>query len=166
MISSLHPFVLLQMPLLSFVLWLRIIPLYIYVSYFLYPFINQWAFWLFPALAILNSAVVNIEVHVSFPATVFPGYTQRSEVTKSSGGFIFRFLRNIHTELHSMCALSRFSHVWLFVSPWTVAHQAPLFMRFPNKNTGVGCHALLQGIFLTQGLNLHLLGLLHWQVGS
>ena len=28
---------------------------------------------------------------------------------------------------------------------------------FPGKNTGVGCHALLQGIFLTQGLNLHLL---------
>ena len=24
----------------------------------------------------------------------------------------------------------------------------------PGKNTGVGCHALLQGIFLTQGLNL------------
>ena len=30
----------------------------------------------------------------------------------------------------------------------------------------MGCHALLQGIFLTQGLNLHLLPLLHWQVGS
>ena len=29
----------------------------------------------------------------------------------------------------------------------------------------MGCHALLQGIFLTQGSNLHLLGLLYWQVG-
>ena len=28
------------------------------------------------------------------------------------------------------------------------------------------CHALLQGIFLIQGLNPHLLCLLHWQVGS
>ena len=27
----------------------------------------------------------------------------------------------------------------------------------PSKNTGVGCHALLQGIFLTQGLNQGLL---------
>ena len=35
-----------------------------------------------------------------------------------------------------------------------------------GKNTGMGCHSLLQGIFLTQGLNLHLLHLLHWQVGS
>ena len=36
----------------------------------------------------------------------------------------------------------------------------------PGKNTGVGCHALLQGIFLTKGSNTHLLSLLHWQVGS
>ena len=36
----------------------------------------------------------------------------------------------------------------------------------PDMNTGVGCHALLQGIFPTQGLNPRLLGLLHWQVGS
>ena len=34
---------------------------------------------------------------------------------------------------------------------------------FPGKNTGVGCHFLLQGIFLTQGMNLHLLRLLHCQ---
>ena len=32
---------------------------------------------------------------------------------------------------------------------------------FPDKNTGVGCHALLQGIFWTQELNLCLLHLLH-----
>ena len=30
----------------------------------------------------------------------------------------------------------------------------------------MGCYALLQGIFLTQGLNPHLLSLLHWQVDS
>ena len=37
---------------------------------------------------------------------------------------------------------------------------------FPGKNTGVHSHFLLQGIFLTQGSNLRLLYLLHWQVGS
>ena len=36
----------------------------------------------------------------------------------------------------------------------------------PVKNTRMGCHVLLQGIFLTQGSNQHLLCLLHWQVGS
>ena len=35
-----------------------------------------------------------------------------------------------------------------------------------GKNTGVGCHAFLQGIFPTQGSNPHLLHLLHWQAGS
>ena len=30
----------------------------------------------------------------------------------------------------------------------------------------MGCHFLLQGIFLTRGSNLHLLRLLHWQAGS
>ena len=46
--------------------------------------------------------------------------------------------------------------------PGTIACQAPLSMRL-GINPGVGCHALLQGIFPTQGLTLHLL---HWQAGS
>ena len=62
--------------------------------------------------------------------------------------------------------LSHFSHVQLFVTLWTVAHQAPLSMVFSSKNTGVGCHLLLQGIFPTQGSNQSLLRLLHWRVGS
>ena len=53
-----------------------------------------------------------------------------------------------------VCVPSHFSCVQLFATPRTVAHQAPLSMGdSPVKNTGVGCHALLQGIFPTQGLN-------------
>ena len=45
-----------------------------------------------------------------------------------------------------------------FATPWTIACQAPPPMGFfSGKNTGVGCHFLLQGIFLTQGSNLGLL---------
>ena len=33
----------------------------------------------------------------------------------------------------------------------------------PGKNTGLGCHAILQGIFLTQGSNPRLLHLLHFR---
>ena len=36
----------------------------------------------------------------------------------------------------------------------------------PGKNTGVGCHSLLQGVAATQGLSLSLLRLLRWQVDS
>ena len=43
------------------------------------------------------------------------------------------------------------------MTPWTVAHQAPLSMGFPSKNIGVGCHFFLQGIFPRQRSNLGLL---------
>ena len=52
---------------------------------------------------------------------------------------------------------------WLCVTPWTVAHQAPCPWDPPGKNTGVGCHSLLQGIFPIQGLNPCLL---HGEVDS
>ena len=38
--------------------------------------------------------------------------------------------------------------------------------NFPDKNTGVGCHFLFQGIFPTQGSNSRLLCPLHWQADS
>ena len=44
------------------------------------------------------------------------------------------------------------SHVRLFATPWTAAHQAPPPMGFSRQE----CHFLLLGIFLTQGLNLGL----------
>jgi len=64
--------------------------------------------------------------------------------------------------------LSLLSSVWLFATLWTVAHRERLPSPWDSsgKNTGVGCHAFLLGIFLTQVSNLHLLCLLHWQAGS
>ena len=68
---------------------------------------------------------------------------------------------NTHTLL--LCSCSVLSTL---CNPWTVALQAPLSMGFSSKNTGVGCHFLLQGIFLTQGLKLCLLHPPHWQADS
>ena len=71
-------------------------------------------------------------------------------------------------EMSVLCA-----HVWYVASvvsnsltPWTAAHQAPLSVGFSRQEHWSGCHALLQGIFLTQGSNLHLLCLWHWQAHS
>ena len=50
-----------------------------------------------------------------------------------------------------------------FATPWTVARQVT--WDFPGKSTGVCCRFLLQ-IFPSQGWNLGLLHLLHWQSGS
>ena len=44
--------------------------------------------------------------------------------------------------------------------------SSSVYADSPGKNIGVGFHALLQGIFLTQGLNPRLLCLLHWQADS
>ena len=58
-----------------------------------------------------------------------------------------------------LCVLNHFSHVGLFATLWTVAHQAQ--WDFPGRNTGMGCHSLLQGIFLIQGSKLYLPQLLY-----
>ena len=41
----------------------------------------------------------------------------------------------------SACVLSDFSRVWLFVTPWTVAHQAPVSMGFSRQEywSGLPC---------------------------
>ena len=65
-----------------------------------------------------------------------------------------------------VCALSRSALSYSLRSPWTVAHQTPLFLGLPRKDTGAGCRFLLHGIFLTQGSNLRLWSLLHWQADS
>ena len=52
--------------------------------------------------------------------------------------------------LHLLCVLSRFSHVLLFATLWTIAHKAPLSMGFSRQEYWSGCHFLLQGIFTNQ----------------
>ena len=48
-------------------------------------------------------------------------------------------------------------------TPRTVDHMLLCPWDFPGRRTRMVCHFLLQGIFPTQGLSLHLL---HWQVDS
>ena len=64
------------------------------------------------------------------------------------------------------CMLSPFSPVQLFLSLWTEPARLLCPWDSPGKNTEVGCHAFLQGIFSTQGLNPSLLGVLYRQADS
>ena len=73
---------------------------------------------------------------------------------------------NNNKENHTLDAACCFSPFGFFATLWTVARQAPLPMGFSSKKTGVGCHALLQGIIPSQGWNWHLLHPLHWQADS
>ena len=80
----------------------------------------------------------------------------------------------VQSTFHSVLKVSLVSQsvpcpVWLSATPWTVACQATLSIHgifWALENIGVCYHALLQGIFPTQGWNLHLLSLLNWQAGS
>ena len=72
-----------------------------------------------------------------------------------------------------LCVMGReWDYVHLYKRKWKVnvlvAQSCltlcdPMDWNSPNKNTGVGCHSLLQGIFLTQVLHSSLLNLLHYR---
>ena len=66
----------------------------------------------------------------------------------------------VESAIHK-CMLTRLSRVRLFVTTCTVAHQAPLSMRFSRQEYWSGFPFLLQEIFPTQGSNPHLLRFLH-----
>ena len=77
-----------------------------------------------------------------------------------------RCVRSTGWNLHGVCAC-RVAQSCLTLRPHGL-YSARLLCPWdsPGKDTGAGCHALLQGIFLTKGSNLCLLCLLHWQACS
>ena len=65
------------------------------------------------------------------PSTIFLFWKNSKHAEKLKG-----YTTNI-----CMCRLSCFSRVWLFATPWTVAHQAPLSMGFSRQEywSGLPC---------------------------
>ena len=70
------------------------------------------------------------------------GLEGRGDEQKEHRGFILH-----DAVMMDACVLSRFSHVWVFVTPWTVARRAPLSTGFSRQQYWSGLLRFLQGIF-------------------
>ena len=68
------------------------------------------------------------------------------------------------TIVHALCSVLSWVQLWGTV--WTVARQAPLSMGFSRQAYCSGLPFPPLGIFPTQGSNLRVLCLLHWQADS
>ena len=79
------------------------------------------------------------------------GFASRKSILPSSGLFLLH--RRLNTTLLLLLLLSRFSRVRLWRPQRRQPTRLPRPWDSPGKNTGVGCHALLQGIFPTQEPN-------------
>ena len=73
---------------------------YMYHSFFIHSSVSG-HLGCFHVLTIVNSAAMNIGVHVSFPVLVFSGYMPSRGVVRSYGGFTPNFLRNLHSVFHN-----------------------------------------------------------------
>ena len=69
--------------------------------------------------------------------------------------------------LHLYCVHAKSLQQYLTLQPSRLSPARLLCpWDFPGKNTGMGCHAVFQGIFPTQGSKQGLLCLQHWQASS
>ena len=89
------------------------------------------------------------------------GVTQRISVLRDYWKVLISVIKMFALKVTYVCVRVRAQSCLTLCDP--MDYRLLCLWDYPGKNIGVSCHFLLQGIFPTQGSNLCLLCLLHWQ---
>ena len=96
--------------------------------------------------------------NVSYPCAHNPSWSPFYHDQKNGNFCPKQIFLHLIFPLHSMCVCQSLSCVQLLATHGLEPTRLLCPWDSPGKSTGVGCHSLLQGLFLTQGSNP---GLLH-----
>ena len=136
--------------------WLVIIHIYIYICIYVYIYMYIYIYIYIYTYIYLNWSTVALQSCVSFCHTakwishvclciLFLGFPSQFPVLYSLFSLAIYFM-------HESESIKSLSSVWLLQAHRQKPARLLCLWNFPGKNTGVGCHSLLQGIF-PQGSN-------------
>ena len=120
---------------------------------------KPWIKWFLEELEFAATTFIKGSIHSQWKTLKHTiHYVQKSPQCNSKGMGLNLWANSIQSRSSTWWMLSQLSSHYISTLSYSCTARLLCPWDSPGKNTGVGCHALLQGIFPTQGSNP---GLLH-----